>query len=121
MFGNGVAAKRRLQGKLFVIQGISTINDEERGLVITDEPYDLGIPPTQHVLDLTRSAVPKAQPNDLWGCAQEQASLMEIAVLRDDGKPVRPSVSPNALIVRRRQPGGSDVLRTGKNVRQERD
>ena len=43
-------------------------------------------------------AIASSNPDNLWRVAEQQASLMKIGILADDGEALIPRMEPNALI-----------------------
>jgi len=60
-------------------------------------------------LDVERSAVSERHPNGLGRMTVEQASLMKVAVFRNDGEAVFQRVTPDRFVLAPAEPGLSDI------------
>ena len=65
-------------------------------------------------------AVSSADPDDLWRSTEDEASLMKLCILGDDGKVMILRIQPNRLVVAPGKADGPNMRGAGIEVRQRR-
>jgi len=73
---------------------------------------------SQDRLSFGRSTVPESDPEDLWWCAAQEASLAEVIILCHDDEALVCGMTPDRLVVARRKPGVTHVRRVGIEIRE---
>ena len=92
---------------------------QERGFALLIETHNVGMMLPQKLRDFLRAAIPKANPDNLWRCAQKHAEPMKVLILAYEQTPVCLSKLPNCSVFRTARANLPNVQRVGKNVAEQ--
>lgn len=106
VFINGVMTFKAMDG---IRSGLVKREDEYGFGWIGVEGENVLVVHTNQAKELFVGAVPGSQPDDFWRMPVEQAPLLEVRILSDDGEPIDPGVIPDVLVREPEQAALSNV------------
>jgi hypothetical protein len=74
----------------------SVLDDEKRALLISRKLNEVRLADSQEPLNGRRGAIAAPSPDDFGWMAEQEAALMKVGILRDDGKALLRRILPHS-------------------------